>query len=51
LKIHRSNAVKTEYTLDDLRDLESKLVLITGKHSAGKQETEKFLNVSIPMAM
>ena len=45
LKIHRLNAVKLEYSLDDLRDLESKLVLITGKYAAGKKEIDKFLNV------
>ena len=45
LKIHRLNAVKREYLLDDLRDLESKLVLITGKHTTEKAKTEKFLNV------
>lgn len=47
LKIHRHNAVKHEYSLDDLRDLESKLVLITGEHAAGKAETDKFLNVIV----
>jgi len=45
LKILRSTAVKSEYSLDDLRDLESKLVLITGKESAVRNETDKFLNV------
>ena len=45
LKIHRLNAVKKEYSLDDLRDLESKLVLITGKYAAGKKEIDKFLKV------
>ena len=45
LRILRSNAVKTEYSLDDLRDLESKLVLITGKDTAGRNETDRFLNV------
>jgi len=47
LKILRANAVKSEYSLDDLQDLESKLVLITGKESKtiAKKETEKFLNV------
>ena len=45
LKIHRLNAVKKEYSLDDLRDLESKLVLITGKHTTEKAKTERFLNV------
>ena len=45
LTIHRPNAVKQEYSLDDLQDLESKLVLITDKHTVGKVETDKFLNV------
>lgn len=47
LKILRANAVKTEYSLDDLQDLESKLVLITGKESKtiAKKETDKFFNV------
>ena len=49
LKIYRPNAVKQEYSLDDLRDLESKLVLITGKHAAGKVETDKFLNVCVQL--
>ena len=41
LKIHRSNAVKQNYSLDDLRDLESKLALITGKYAAGKGKTRE----------
>ena len=45
LKIHCPNALKQEYSLDDLRDLESKLILVTGKHRAGKVKTDKFLNV------
>ena len=45
LKIHRHNAVKQEYSLDDLHNLESKLVLISGKHAAEKVEIDKFLNV------
>ena len=47
LKIHRPNAVKKDYSLDDLRDLESKLVLITGKHTVEKEKTERFLNVCV----
>lgn len=50
LKIHRQNAVKKEYSLDDLRDLESKLVLITGKHTTEKAKTERFLNVCLCIA-
>ena len=45
LKINREKAVKEEYSFDDLRDLESKLVLITGKYTDGKVEIDKFLNV------
>ena len=35
------------YSLDDLRDLESKLVLITGSKAKNKEEVNQFLNVSI----
>lgn len=48
LKI-RVNALKVPkciYSLDDLRDLESKLVLITGQDSPEIQEVHKFHNVS-----
>ena len=45
LKIHRVNAIKQDYLLDDLRDLESKLVLITGEHTGEKAKIQKFLNV------
>ena len=51
LKIHRPNAVKQDYSLDDLRDLESKLVLITGKDTAEKPKTEKFLYVREQFSM
>ena len=37
---------KTSYTLDELRDLESKLVLITGSKSVNRKEVDQFLNVS-----
>ena len=33
------------YTLDDLSDLESKLVLITGRESTEREEVEQFLLV------
>ena len=47
LKIHRSNAVKPEYSLDDLHDFEGKVLLLTGKqHSAGN---DKFLYVRLVM--
>ena len=38
---------KKNYTLDDLRDLESKLVLITGSKAENRKEVDQFLNVSI----
>ena len=34
------------YTLDELRDLESKLVLITGRDSKEKDDVYQFINVS-----
>ena len=37
---------KKSYSLDELRDLESKLVLITGSKTENKEEVEQFLNVS-----
>ena len=35
-----------KYSLDELRDLESKLVLITGSESEEKEQVDHFLNVS-----
>ena len=35
-----------KYSLDELRDLESKLVLITGRESKEKEQVDHFLNVS-----
>ena len=37
---------QTNFSLDDLRDLESKLVLITGSKSKNRKEVDQFLNVS-----
>ena len=37
---------KKNYTLDDLRDLESKLVLITGSKAENRKEVDQFLDVS-----
>lgn len=37
---------KTFYNLDDLRELESKLVLITGSDADNRVEVNHFLNVS-----
>ena len=37
---------KMRYSLDDLRDLESKLVLITGSKAENRKAVDKFLNVS-----
>ena len=37
---------KTSYSLDELRDLESKLVLITGSRAENRESVDQFLNVS-----
>ena len=37
---------KTFYSLEDLRDLESKLVLITGSKAENRMEVDHYLNVS-----
>jgi len=37
---------KTSFSLDDLQDLESKLVLITGSKAENRKEVDQFLNVS-----
>ena len=37
---------KLQYTLNELRDLESKLVLITGRESKERKEVDVFLDVS-----
>ena len=37
--------LKTSYSLDELRDLESKLVLITGSKAENRGEVDQFLNV------
>ena len=44
LKHSREKIAKLQYTLDELRDLESKLVLITGRES--KDDVDLFLDVS-----
>ena len=47
LKLHVKvkNLSKTSYNLDDLRDLESKLVLITGSKAENRTEMDHYLNV------
>ena len=47
LKILRVKAAKKQYSFNDLRDLESKLVLIRGRNTKGGAEIDRFLNVSI----
>ena len=37
---------KKSYSLDELRDLESKLVLITGNKTQNKMHVDRFLDVS-----
>ena len=46
LKIMRINAAKKVYSFNDLRDLESKLVLIRGRGTKGGAEIDRFLDVS-----
>lgn len=50
LSLHDSNAkqelIKDRYTLGELNDLESQLVLITGGQSPNKLQVDLFLNVS-----
>ena len=38
---------RKSYNLDELRDLESKLVLITGSKAANRKEVDHYLNVSV----
>ena len=37
---------KASFSLDDLQDLESELVLITGSKPENRKEVDQFLNVS-----
>ena len=37
--------LRTSYSLDELRDLESKLVLITGSKAKNRAAVDQFLNV------
>ena len=43
--------IKKIYTLDELRDLESKLVLICGNKEESRTEVDHFLNVSYFMSV
>jgi len=47
LKISRVKAAKKLYSFNDLRDLESKLVLIRGRDTKGGAEIDRFLTVRI----
>ncbi len=38
--------LKTSYTLEELQDLESKLVLITGSNDENRKKVDLFVNVS-----
>jgi len=40
-------AAKRSYSFNDLRDLESKLVLIRGRSTKGGAEIDRFLDVSL----
>ena len=41
------NLPQNKYSLEELRDLESKLVLITGRESKERESVDQFLNVRI----
>ena len=45
LKEREKRLPKNRYSLDDLSDLESKLVLITGRQSTEGEEVQQFLQV------
>ena len=45
-KDKESRIVKKKYSLEELHDLESKLVLITGRKAVYRNEVELFLGVS-----
>ena len=47
LKETKKQLPKIRYSLDDLRDLESKLVLITGSKAENRKSVDKFLNVNL----
>ena len=49
VKITRVKAIKKIYSFNDLRDLESKLVLIRGRRTKGGAEIDRFLDVSVPV--
>ena len=48
LNTPKDKVLKTFYSLDELRDLESKLVLITGSKAENRTEVDHYLNVSSP---
>ena len=41
------NGKSKEYSLDNLKDLQSKLMLIAAKASHGKQDVDRFVDVSL----
>ena len=47
----KKTIAKNEYSLDELRELESKLVLITGKKGKEREEWDNFLDVSACYAL
>ena len=48
LDVREKEVLKSCYTLDELRDLESKLVLITGSKAENRKDVDQYLNVSLP---
>ena len=46
IKLRVPTGNSREYTIDDLKDLQSKLMLIAAKASHGKQDVDRFVDVS-----
>ena len=40
-------AIKRQYTLDELRDLESRLILITSKEAENRNHVDRFIHVRL----
>lgn len=51
LKAKDKPLTKTSYTLEELRDLESKLVLITGSKVENRAKVDIFIDVSLKFSM
>lgn len=40
-------AIKRQYTLDELRDLESRLILVTSQEAKNRKDVDQFIHVSL----